>query len=251
MSIILDSYNPAEVDEIVHALDTLCSSSAGRGWSPGGVYIFWDIKSSNILYIGLANNLSRRFREHNGLRSASSTGCKYKEITEYFTWRERIGFTIVVQSPVLENVLEPIKIGEGVLLHQHKQLYGVLPQWNKVGGSVAAQQFDLPLQEMDDYFDVVTNVIDSGMVARVTLREIEAANPAFERYEEYLHAIRIRWSVTARSNIRVSFMQMFHEAAEDYLGTKQEIIRTKYLERKVQIYGPPPGLTPLNLQFGV
>ncbi len=83
-TIILDSYSNRETENLAAAIDDLCSPKDSYGWSSSGIYSFWDFETKEILYIGLASDLSNRFKQHNGLISESNRGNKYTEITNYF-----------------------------------------------------------------------------------------------------------------------------------------------------------------------
>ena len=118
-----------------------------------------------ILYIGLAGDLAERFKQHNGILPVKE-GSKQKQIEEYFSKNERLGYTIFVQSPLsqplvhrnrgmyekfakqqnspVEDMLseqgrDDIKRVEGILIESFRRKYGHFPPWNSIGGSSAGQ----------------------------------------------------------------------------------------------------------------
>lgn len=141
-TIIIDTFVIDEIRDIYNALDVVCNRKGFFSFDHFGVYIFWDYISKEILYIGLSDNIRRRFAQHNGLSGTSGKGNKYKYITEYFNEKERLGYTLLVQSPfdhkneLLDSKDDEIKIIEGALLEDFKLKYGRLPKWNNIGGSI-------------------------------------------------------------------------------------------------------------------
>ncbi|HYG58544.1 MAG TPA: hypothetical protein VD902_10845 [Symbiobacteriaceae bacterium] len=117
-----------------------------------------------VLYVGLAIDLAERFRQHNGLVQADPRTCKVNEINGYFERHERLGYGILVQSPMsqpatsknkhrftgkrgveviedtTERVKEEIRTAEGVLLEAYRRQHGGHPPWNKIGGSADGQK---------------------------------------------------------------------------------------------------------------
>lgn len=63
----MDAYTKEEKEEIAEALDDLCSPNDNYGWASAGIYSFWDYNTKEIFYIGLAVDLTERFKQHNGL----------------------------------------------------------------------------------------------------------------------------------------------------------------------------------------
>ena len=63
------------------------------------------------MYIGLASDLSERFKQHNGILP-NKEGSKQKQIDDYFSKNERLGYTIFVQSPISQP-----------LVHRNKDMY--------------------------------------------------------------------------------------------------------------------------------
>ena len=91
-TVIHDAYTADEQSEVHEALSTLLS--AGQpDWSAKGVYAYWDRAGHDILYLGLASDLPSRFAQHNGLVNHGG-GNKAKEIRDYFSGHERLGFTM-------------------------------------------------------------------------------------------------------------------------------------------------------------
>lgn len=87
----------------------MCNANDNYGWASSGIYCYWDYESREILYVGLAIDLTERFKQHNGMFPGIDLNtCKRREIDEYFRQKERIGFSVVLQSclsqPATRNV---------------------------------------------------------------------------------------------------------------------------------------------------
>lgn len=160
-TIIQDAYKENEKDDLAYAINDICNPNDNNGWASAGIYCFWNYQTREILYIGLARNLSERFKQHNGLITIDTKGCKVENINEYFKENEKMGFSIFVQSshhqpvtsrnifdlfrkdPELVNVRdyddEPVKqdyiMTEGILIESYKKVYNTIPPWNKISGS--------------------------------------------------------------------------------------------------------------------
>lgn len=99
-TIIIDSFTLGEAAQIADALDMLCAPDDTYGFASVGIYSFWSIPERDILYVGLAGDLRQRFRQHTGLISCDPDCCKRREIEEYFRDRPRLGYSVMVQSPM-------------------------------------------------------------------------------------------------------------------------------------------------------
>ncbi|EHQ25125.1 GIY-YIG nuclease family protein [Mucilaginibacter paludis] len=213
-TIISDAYKWDERDQIVAALDTLCNPNDTYGWASAGIYCYWNYETKEILYVGLAVDLTERFKQHNDYYpSIDPRGCKVEQVKKYFNENEKLGFSIVVQSPLSqpsirkvreqfselfeENELasetgqsgiDEIQRLEGFLIESFLQINKVLPSWNKIGGSVRGRRSVKPSNK------TVLRILASHeahyLAAKSTLREI-AASAKLERYENYLHAVRM------------------------------------------------------------
>jgi len=166
-SILLDSFRQSEASEIAESLDELCSSEDNYGFSSACIYAFWSVPDHKVLYIGLAKDIARRFRQHTGLVKCDVSCCKLEQITSYFTDNERLGFSVMVQSSLDQPTTKEdekaiaaaieddafsvdvsdicgaeksVQLAEGMLLEIHEQLGDCLPKWNKIRGSRFGQQ---------------------------------------------------------------------------------------------------------------
>jgi hypothetical protein len=186
-TIILDAFAMAQARVIAQALDALCSPDNTSGFASAGVYAFWSVPEQELLYIGLAKNVATRFRQHTGLLACDAAYCKRHEIDAYFQSRDRIGYSIMVQSaidqppaskanlqrfadlcedaygvdvadhfPGQENKI----IVEGLLLEGYLQLCGRLPPWNRIHGAERGRQ-RRSLGEQSDCIRVMMDVIDA------------------------------------------------------------------------------------------
>ncbi|MDQ0361857.1 hypothetical protein [Breznakia pachnodae] len=257
-TVILDSFSKKEIVEIKKALEILCNPSDYYGWSSHGIYCFWDYNTKEVLYIGLASDLELRFCQHLGIIRTTNESCKYKKIMEYFKLNERLGYTIFVQSPLAQGKvyrnkvlfddfiesqdaplqdystqqgIADIKRVEGILIESYRLENGQIPPWNEVGGSIIGQK-----KVMTNNINIVKSFTDSSLVeksfimSRSTLREL-ASNPTYERYENHLHAARI-----LALNMKIDFsdaLSAIHKFSPDTQSTMQDIINSKYLEKKL------------------
>lgn len=164
-TVIVDRYKKSEVKEIVLALDELCSPKDNYGWASTGIYSFWNYYTKEIYYIGLAVDLTERFKQHNGLVEVAESACKIKQIEDYFSKYEILGYSIFVQSPLSQAItsknapdlkINPEKYGfmdfrtdpareavkrvEGILIEAYRLANGDFPEWNKVGGATCGQK---------------------------------------------------------------------------------------------------------------
>ena len=206
------------------AIDDLCSPTDNYGWASAGIYCFWDYYAEAVLYIGLAGDLAERFKQHNGILPIKE-GSKQKQIEDYFSRNERLGYTIFVQSPLpqplvhrnrkvyekfakqqnspIEDMLseqgrDDIKRVEGILIESFRRKYGHFPLWNSMGGSMVGQT-----KVMENNINIVNsfcqpdNYAINPIVSRSTIREL-SRNPEWEWYENYLHAARMNLLILTR-----------------------------------------------------
>lgn len=203
-TIILDSYEYEERSEMAEAIDENCSPNDTWGWSSNGIYCFWNVDTKEILYIGLASDLSNRFKQHNGLNGFTQEGTKQNEITNYFKENKKLGYSIFVQSPLnqisvsrskenkecfdeefLDDRNDELKKLEGRLIQAFKLKTGNFPKWNKINGKgVKPTSYEL---ELIDFF---TNSKESIIISRKTLREL-SSDPTFCYFESTLHGIKM------------------------------------------------------------
>lgn len=260
-TIIVDAYEKTEISEFSEALDELCNPCDNYGWASAGIYSFWNYETKEILYIGLAVDLLLRFKQHNGLLPCDPKSCKVDYINEYFTHYDKIGYSIMVQSTLSQPItsknksdepdgetmyemgLEPedfiikrdakdrddIKNVEGILLECYRRKNKKYPVWNGMGGAMVGRKRANP----GNYKDIVesfTRLEPHLLVSRSTLREL-AQNPTYERYENFLHAIRfsmlrmgLNWEIALKLVL-----------PHDVLGTYKEMLKVGYLERILSV----------------
>lgn len=104
-TIIMDSYKADEAESMSQNIDEICSPMDTVGWASAGIYSFWDYYTKDVLYIGLASDLCVRFRQHNGLLPIDENACKVRQIQDYFSGHERLGYSILVQSPMSQPIV--------------------------------------------------------------------------------------------------------------------------------------------------
>jgi hypothetical protein len=193
-TVMLESYLKDDAREVWAALRDLCPRK-GWAWAPAGIYCYWQPKSREVLYLGLASDLAQRFAQHNGL-IAHRRGNKSAQIAAYFEQNDRLGFSVVVQSAAvmavdrnaIDSAHDTIRTGEGQLLEAYRSSYGRYPTWNAMGGAVTGQAKVTPLTR--NYFRLMTGEIDSLLVARRSLRHL-SAEPTADFYEQAIHTARM------------------------------------------------------------
>lgn len=252
-TIIKDAFTKLESQNIVLALDELCNPNDSYGWASAGIYSFWNYYTGEILYIGLAVDLKERFQQHNGLIKMSESGCKINEINQYFNQYDKLGYSIFVQSPLSQPVinkniykwhkLNPRKFGvkdftheqskqdlrlvEGILIEAYRRRFGKYPPWNKVGGSIEGQK-----RTTDGNYaivDYMTSKEPSALNSRYTLREL-AGNPTYERYENFLHGVRMMLLFGMEYESALEFIRK-----KDILHTYEEMVSIGYFNRSLSI----------------
>lgn len=254
-TVIIDAYRREETLELAEAIDDLCSPLDSYGWASAGIYCFWDYYAEAVLYMGLAGDLSERFKQHNGILPVKE-GSKQKQIEDYFSKNERLGYTIFVQSPIsqplvhrnketykafaeqqnapVEDMLseqgrDDIKRVEGILIESFRRKYGHFPPWNSIGGSIAGQK-----SVMENNFNIVKSFchpddyVINPIVSRSTIREL-SRNPEWEWYENYLHAVRMYMLMLGME---------YKEALDfvnnnDTLGTYEQMKKSGYLKKRL------------------
>lgn len=246
-TIISDAYTTDEREKIFSYIDDLCSPTDNYGWSSNGIYCYWNYYTKEILYIGLARDLGYRFKQHNGLVSCNENSCKINEINDYFNNYEKLGFSIIVQSPLVQmnnfrnsdlpafdldsetndafrNDLSSI---EGNLIRGHEINFGSIPRWNKVNGASGRSDFkDFSI------FKNLTLQEDGILNTRVPLREL-SENPTFAFYETTLHGIR---HLNMHRSDGVTFRQMIDEfkAIDPFVDVHQYDKLYEYILKDIQ-----------------
>ncbi|MET4655409.1 hypothetical protein ABIC15_002137 [Exiguobacterium sp. PvP048] len=251
-TVIQDAYKQNEIKEIAFALDELCSPNDTYGWASAGIYCYWDYYTREVLYIGLAVDLTERFKQHNGLVSMNLNACKYGQILEYFKLNEKLGYSIFVQSPLSQPVTSKniykwfnynpsefsvadftheqakndLKMVEGILIEIFRQNHGTIPKWNKISGSIQGQKATLK-----GNYEIIKDMTSqrlSPLLSRSTLREL-ASNPTYAHFENYLHGVR---------QMMLGFGMSFHEALpyvrkNDILNIFERIQKENYLNKQL------------------
>lgn len=193
-TIILDTFKKDELSEIASALDMLCSPDDNYAFSSACIYAFWSVPKQELLYIGLAKEIARRFRQHTGLIQCEENCCKRKQIEDYFSGSERLGYSVMVQSSLcqpttkedeeaiaaaigddpfsanLKDIFEAeqnVALAEGMLLELHEQLGNRLPAWNKIHGSQVGRK----RRSLFEFTAHLKGV--QGLLAGKSLEEIE------------------------------------------------------------------------------
>src|SRR5687768_10054737 len=96
---VRDVYTDIQRSEMRAAIDSIASPNTYDGFASNGIYVFFDPESREVLYIGLARDLSERFAQHNGLVRMREDGCKVRQIAAWFETHDRLGYAAALQSP--------------------------------------------------------------------------------------------------------------------------------------------------------
>lgn len=258
-TVIIDAYRKEETAEMAEAIDDLCSPADNYGWASAGIYCFWDYYTETVLYIGLAGDLAERFKQHNGILPVKE-GSKQKQIEDYFSRNERLGYTLFVQSPLSqplvhrnqviyekfakeqnapiedmlsEQGLNDIKQVEGILIESFRKKYGRFPIWNNIGGSISGQR-SVKKNNINivKSFCQPDNYEINPIVSRSTIREL-SQNPAWAWYENYLHAVRMNMLVRGMEyNESLEFVNK-----NDTFGTYERMKNAGYLKKLLIVQG--------------
>lgn len=257
-TIIMDSYKSDEKELMSNNIDEICSPMDSLGWASAGIYSFWDYYTKDVLYIGLASDLCVRFKQHNGLLPIAENACKVRQIENYFLSHERLGYSILVQSPMSQPIvhrnealyrkflevpkgipisnyageegLEHIRQAEGQLIESYRQAVGDVPLWNKIGGDTFSRRY----ASENNYLYVVrafaSGTPNNYLVSRSTIREL-AENATYEWFETQLHGLRMMM-LTMRMSFEeaVSIQKKLNPYFEEQWN---RIIDTKYLDKEL------------------
>lgn len=257
-TIIMDSYKADEAELMAKNIDEICSPMDSLGWASAGIYSFWDYYTKDVLYIGLASDLCIRFKQHNGMLPIAENACKVRQIQDYFSGHERLGYSILVQSPMSQPIvhrnealyrkfleapkgmpipnyageegLEHIRQAEGQLIESYRRTVGDIPPWNKIGGDTFSRKY----ASENNYLYVVrafsSGTPDNYLVSRSTIREL-AENGTYEWFETQLHGLRMMMLTLGMSfEEAVSVQMKFNPYFEEQWN---RIINTKYLDKEL------------------
>ena len=204
-TIILDSFTRDEANEIAQALDMICAPDDNYGFASACIYSFWSLPGQDVLYIGLAKDVARRFRQHVGLLSCDPACCKRGKIDNYFRTHDRLGFSIIVQSSLnqpateadreqlaelyddgfpacvtdINDGVENIIVAEGFMLNLHHQLGDKLPPWNEQHGSKRGHRLR-SLVPLRDKIDMTVEIVRTGKSPEQIKREWAKRGPSYE-----------------------------------------------------------------------
>jgi len=169
-TLIPNYYTEGSTKELADAIEDVCSPAGNWGFASSGIYVFWNVATHEILYIGLAVDLGLRFKQHNGLAGCPENSSKREQIAAHFAANEKLGYTVLVQSPlsqaqcagrekaipgelelaaeelgyldadeVREIINTPLMNGlrwvEGALIRGFEQDYRRRPAWNRNSGA--------------------------------------------------------------------------------------------------------------------
>lgn len=195
-TVVRDVYANGERRMMLSNLNSLLRQP---NWNTAGLYCYWDPDDRKALYIGLARNLCTRFAQHNSLRgNKPASGNKGAQINDWFAHHDRLGFSLVIQDAIGDDTYgEFSSTAEGQLIEGFRVLHGQLPPWNKIGGSKAGATF--AGTDTATWFDFMTGTVDSMVVARRTIRELDE-DPTAEFNEAAVHMSRTAFNRYAENS---------------------------------------------------
>lgn len=259
-TIIMDAYKADEAEVMANYIDEICSPMDNWCWASAGIYSFWDYYTKEILYIGLASDLCVRFKQHNGLYPIDENACKVRQIREYFSGHEKLGYSILVQSPLSQPIvhrneslyrkfldiprenpipnyageegLEHIRKAEGQLIESYRRVRGNVPPWNKIGGDVEARKS----ASTDNYLYVVQafsqGAMSNYLMSKSTIREL-ADNATYAWFESQLHGLRMMMLTMGMSfEQAVTWQLKMNPYFQDQWN---RIMDSRYLEKQIDI----------------
>lgn len=184
-TVVRDVYRDDQRMEMYETLNVLLRG----GFHRAGVYCYWNPESRAPFYIGLAKDLPTRFAQHNCLKGRRpGNGNKGRQINDWFSQHERLGFSLVLQEGLADEGHEPFsRNAEGQLLEGYRRVHGELPPWNEVGGSRTGAGF--VKENSAGWTELMTGRRDSLLVARKTIRGLNDDATA-EHYELLIHPAR-------------------------------------------------------------
>lgn len=252
-TIIIDSFTKAEVGEIAAALDELCSPMDDYAFSSAAIYSFWSVPEQEILYIGLAKDVTQRFKQHTGLVACDPACCKSRELADYFSTKDRIGYSVIVQSTMCSPLTkddeetirkaldddaatvdvrdifeaeENIAVAEGMLIELFEQLDDRLPKWNKIRGAERGRQ-------QRSFYSLSSRMkAIQGKLAGKSLEEIEEEINAETPYELLLS---LEGSELSQLNARATLREIADNAT--------------FCEHELLLHGIRMGIVSLNSSF--
>lgn len=186
----------------------------------------------------------------------TESGCKVKEIEEYFSSHNRLGYSILAQSPLSQPIVHRnvanyrklfqiskdvpipnyageeglvfIKQAEGQLIESYKQVIGDIPPWNKIGGD----KFSRKYASESNYLYVIRAFSEDNtqnyLVSKSMLREL-TANATYEWFEMQLHSIRVLMLSAGMSFEEAVIMQL--KMNPYFVEQWKRIVDSKYLEK--------------------
>lgn len=257
-TIILDAYSADESEKMASFIDEICSPLDMSGWASAGIYSFWNYYTKEVLYIGLASDLYVRFNQHNGLHSISDNACKMLQVKKYFEVYDKLGYSILVQSPLSQPIvhrnqkryrnflnapkgmfipnyageegLEFIRLVEGQLIESYKKYNGDVPPWNKIGGDIYSRKY----ASIGNYLCVIIAFVnatpDNFLISRSTIREL-AENATYEWFETQLHGLRMMMLTMNMSFEDAVKIQL--ELNPYFKDQWNRIVESKYLDKEL------------------
>jgi hypothetical protein len=259
-TIITEIFEEKDIDDVIDALERLCAPVDPIGWASAGIYAFWDPTTGEILYIGLAVDLSIRFQQHTGRIPVDPATSKVDEIRRYFRANKYLGYSVFLQSPLSQpfnarwrqvygdvvareeeedyehddDGLQVVRRAEGILIGDHTLRFGAKPKWNKIQGLQNGLDLGSEVTKLT-ILKALINLEWTPLTARNTLRGL-AANNRHRQYEEWLHGVRLRMSISGE-DFPTAFQQSF-----DFDDLRAEIAASQYCFRRV-----PSPFQPLRL----
>lgn len=212
-TIAIDQIDWSEREILWKSINELCSPTSNCGFSSTGIYSFWNPKTFELLYVGLASDLALRVGQHLGLITCDPKCCKSAQVEKFVVHNGRIGVALLLMSPNDQTIaasrkpritdnerLSEIEAALGVeasrtiahfeslILRSHKRIVGKLPRWNKNAGS----KVGLSHAEASHggLIEAMSGKFDDAYTARLSIRDLNEL-PESQIEEYVLHPARM------------------------------------------------------------
>ena len=212
---IHDDFNFETHRKLQNSIEEIASAVNIFGWASTGIYFFRELPSNDVLYVGLATNLSKRFAEHTGLRPCPSKSCKFEQIKGYLEQNKKIGLTLFLQSQVDQSTISTnknanfisvdpngenaIKFTEGYFIRLFEKSFSRKPLWNLVNGCKGGQ--GLAERSQSEYLvHCINPEFTNPFTSRLSINELADDSNCSSLYCELdVHMIRM-WALNFPHN---------------------------------------------------
>jgi len=238
-TILVDAYRRVDIPKMKKALKNLCGKGDEKPFGTYGIYVYWNFYTKEILYIGLSKNLINRFSQHNS-NQGRIKGNKSAKIRVYFQMHEKLGFSILLQPPLVQDFDlafsfdkdTEVKLIESSLFQSFIDQNGCLPPWNEAEGSKTGRLNDF-VNRYGDVLDMLNLKSPGYLNSNYSIRELEN-NIEYQKYECDLNLIRAhmyQWKTPFEETVaKVINWNNFIASKGNLLGIESNIRIMKLLD---------------------